>query len=110
MKVKDLKARSPVDEITIKIEEKMDPREVRGGLRVCDCSASDDTGVVTLTLWNDECDKVNQGDMVTIKKGWVNEYQGKLQLSAGKFGELTVSGGTQEENPEVLDAVEDDII
>lgn len=120
MKVNELVARAPVDEITVKIEEKGEARDVRGGsLHVCDCKASDDTGSVTLTLWNDEINKVDVGDMVTIKKGWVNEFQGNKQLSAGKFGEMSVEKGSgaapkeekKEQTPkEVADAIDEDII
>jgi ssDNA-binding replication factor A large subunit len=128
MKVNELVAKSPVDEITVKIDEKGEPRDVRGGtLTVCDCTVSDDTGSVTLTLWNAEIAKVEVGDTCIIKKGWVNEFQGKKQLSAGRFGEMEVQKGDgapakkdkkadeepaeEEKKPEeVLEAVEDDII
>lgn len=120
MKISELVARAPVDEITVKIEEKSEPREVRGGtLKVCDCTATDDSGSVTLTLWNDEIEKVAVGDTVIIKKGWVNEFQGKKQLSRGKFGEMEVQKGEgadespKEEEPaseEVMEAMDDEII
>lgn len=91
MKVKELKGKSPVDEITLKIESIDEPREVRGGsLRVANANGTDDTGSVVITLWNDDINKVKTGDTIKIVKGWVNEYQGSLQLSAGKFGKLEV--------------------
>ena len=115
MKVEELVAKSPVDEITLTIAEKDEPRDVRGGqLKVCDCVAKDDTGSISLTLWNEDIDKVDAGDTVTITKGWVNEFQGKKQLSKGRFGEMEIKKGEapkEEEKPkEVLDAVEEDII
>lgn len=51
----------------------------------------DDSGEVEISLWNDQCDTVNIGDTVKITNGWVSEYQGKLQLSTGKFGKLEIT-------------------
>ena len=119
MKVSDLKANAAVDEIVLKMTEVMEPRDVRGGqLKVANASGTDDTGSVTLTLWNEDADKVKTGDTIKIVKGWVGEYQGRLQVSAGKFGELTVveSAGAEEKaeepkpNKDIDFAVDEDII
>ncbi|MFT4313079.1 MAG: OB-fold nucleic acid binding domain-containing protein, partial [Candidatus Woesearchaeota archaeon] len=91
MKVEQLQANSPVEEITLKISEVQEPREVRDGqLKVANATGKDDSGSVTLTLWNDDINKVKTGDTIKITKGWAGEYQGKIQLSAGKFGTLEV--------------------
>ena len=50
----------------------------------------DDSGEVELSLWNEQADQVNTGDKIQITNGWVSEYQGKLQLSTGKFGQLII--------------------
>lgn len=58
--------------------------------KVCNAKIKDDTGTVTLTLWNDDVDKINVGDKIKLTNGWVGEWQGEKQLSAGKFGKLEV--------------------
>ncbi len=91
MKVNELKDRSPVDEIILEITEKEEPREVRNGqLRVCNCKGKDDTGEVTITLWNDDIEKVNEGDKIKITKGWSSIYNSNMQVSTGKMGSLEV--------------------
>ncbi len=91
MKVSELQDRGKVDEITLKIIEKTEPKEVRGGsLRMCNCVGEDDSGKVGVTLWAEDVDKVNEGDTIKITNGWSSEYQGNMQLSAGKFGQLEV--------------------
>ena len=91
MKVKDLADKSAVDEITLKIVEKEEPRDVRGGsLKVCNLQGEDDTGKVTITLWNDDIDKVNQGDTIRIVKGRASVYNDQMQISPGKFGTLEI--------------------
>lgn len=80
-------------EITLDITEKTDAKEFnkfgKAG-KVCNAVGKDDTGSIKLTLWNDQVDQVNAGDKITIKNGWASEYQGELQLSTGKFGQLEV--------------------
>ncbi|MBU1975456.1 MAG: hypothetical protein KKG59_03560 [Nanoarchaeota archaeon] len=94
MNVTDLKDKTAVDEITLKITKKEEPREVRGGfLKVCNCTGEDATGTVTVTLWNQDIDKVKEGDTIKITGGWAAEYQGSIQMSAGKRGNLEVISG-----------------
>lgn len=82
--------------------------------RVCTSVAEDDTGKISLTLWNDDVDKVNAGDKIQIKNGWVGEYQGELQLSTGKFGSLevlekgAVRESKQKDVPKVPEKAEDE--
>ena len=87
-------------ELTATVVEKADVRTFekfgKQG-RVCNATLQDDTGKVSLTLWNDDVDKVNTGDTVKITNGWANEYQGEVQLSTGKFGTLEVQKGAKAE-------------
>ena len=97
MQVKDLSPRIGNVEITLDIAEKGNVREFdkfgKKG-KVCNFICTDNTGKISLTLWNDDIDKVNVGDTIEIKNGWVGEYQGELQLSTGKFGELILKGNS----------------
>jgi len=91
MKVNELKDKTKVDEIILKITSKEEPREVRGGsLRVCNFTGEDDTGKVTITLWNNDIEKVKEGDTIKITGGWSQIYQDAMQISPGKFGQLEV--------------------
>ena len=87
-------------ELTATVVEKADVRTFekfgKQG-RVCNATLQDDTGKVSLTLWNDDVDKVNTGDTVKITNGWASEYQGEVQLSTGKFGTLEVQKGAKAE-------------
>ena len=58
--------------------------------RVCNAVVADSSGEVTLTLWNDDVDKVKVGDKIKIENGWCSEFKGQKQLSTGKFGKLEV--------------------
>jgi ssDNA-binding replication factor A large subunit len=94
MFVKDLKPRTAFDEIRGEITSKGEPRafaSAQGQGTVCNAALKDGNGEeVSLTLWNDDYKKVNEGDSVVIKNGWVTEYKGKLQISAGRNGSIEV--------------------
>ena len=93
MLIKDLRARQGDIELTAQVTEMAQPRafnkDGRSG-KVCNAKIKDESGSVTLTLWNDDADKLHVGDTIKIIKGYVGEWQGELQLSAGKFGQIEV--------------------
>ncbi|PIT85460.1 DNA-binding protein, partial [Candidatus Micrarchaeota archaeon CG10_big_fil_rev_8_21_14_0_10_59_7] len=59
-------------------------------LRVANATIRDDSGTMTLVLWNDAIDKVREGSKIKITNGYVNTWQSKLQLTLGKFGKMEV--------------------
>ena len=61
-------------------------------LTVSNAILKDDSGTIKLTLWNDEASKFKEGDQVKIENGYVNEFQGEPQLTAGKFGKIELVG------------------
>lgn len=96
MKVKDLRNNGKVDSIELKIVKKDATREVTtkfgSVMKVCDAIGEDETGQVKITLWNNEIEKVKLNDKIKIKNGFTKEWQGELQLSAGKYGTLEIIG------------------
>ncbi|MBW2987015.1 DNA-binding protein [Candidatus Woesearchaeota archaeon] len=91
MKINELQPKQGKVEIEVEITAKEEPREFTkfGAVgKVCNCKAKDETGEINLTLWNDQIDMVEVGDKVKISNGYVNEYQGEMQLTTGKFGKL----------------------
>lgn len=95
MEIGELKPRSNVEKIELVVVEKEDSRGFINKLgvkgKVCNATAADKTGArIGLTLWNDEIDKIDINDKVRITNGWVKEWNGILELSAGKFGKLEV--------------------
>ena len=92
MKVKEVKAKQSIPEIELEVVSKGEVRDFandRGSGKVCSAAAKDDTGEIKITLWNEQCDQIQEGDKVKIENGWCSEYQGEKQVSTGKFGKLT---------------------
>ncbi|MBI2665522.1 hypothetical protein HYX12_02805 [Candidatus Woesearchaeota archaeon] len=93
MEIKDLKSNSGNVDIVAQVVDKAKPRSFeKFGKKgqVCNATLEDETGKVTLTLWNEEVEKVNVGDKIHIQNGWCSEYQGQKQISAGKFGKIEI--------------------
>lgn len=57
---------------------------------VANAILSDDSGEVKFTLWGDQIQKVKIGDDVEVVNGMAKEWQGEIQISVGKRGELNV--------------------
>ena len=109
MAIKDLLVKQGKVELVAEVTKKGDVREFekfgKKG-RVCNATIHDDTGDVTLTLWNDQIDQVDVGATVKISNGFVSEWQGEKQLSTGRFGTLEVVGKGTSSPPSVPSATQ----
>ncbi len=93
-KVKDLQVNKNFEALQLEITSKGEPRQFatqKGSGTVCNAAGKDKTGEIKITLWNDECNQVNEGDNIVIKNGWCTEYKGEKQVSAGKMGSIEVA-------------------
>ena len=61
-----------------------------GQARVADCTLRDDSGSITLSLWDDQIDAVQIGTRVMIQNGYVNSFRGEIRLNVGRYGRLEV--------------------
>ena len=114
MKIKDVLAQQNATLENVEIIEKAEERQFekygKSG-RVCNALIKDDTGELKLTLWNDEIDTVSEGDKISIIDGWVSEWQGTKQISAGRNGKLVkageegAAGAPAEEEPPAAEVV-----
>ncbi len=78
-----------------KVTDKSETREVTSRFKnetykVASAVIADETGTIKLTLWNEQIDQVNVGNIVKIENGYVSSFRGEIQLNIGKFGKLTV--------------------
>jgi replication factor A1 len=95
LKINELKDGMGKINIEATVIEKSDAREVRSRYTndtymVADTTIEDETGTVTLVLWNEQVKQVNVGDRVKIENGYIKSFREVLQLSSGKYGSLTV--------------------
>ena len=95
MQIKDLKPKQGNVDIVVDVVDVGEPREFqkfgKPG-KVSTAIAKDETGDIKLTLWNDDIEKVKSGDKVHLTNGYVNEWQGEMQLTTGRLGKLEIVG------------------
>ncbi|MCW4004086.1 MAG: single-stranded DNA-binding protein [Candidatus Bathyarchaeota archaeon] len=95
-KVGDLTPQSKAVNVTAKVVSKTEIREIPMGRdgsphKVCDALVGDETGVVYLTLWDDNIEKVNEQDTIRIENGYVTLFKGNIRLNIGKYGKLELA-------------------
>lgn len=95
VKINELKDGDRKINIDLSVIEKEDTREVRSRFsnetyKVANVTAEDETGTITVVLWNEQIDQVDVGDRIRIENGYVKSFRDTLQLQAGKYGKLSV--------------------
>ncbi|MEM4297571.1 MAG: hypothetical protein QW815_04300 [Nitrososphaerota archaeon] len=93
VKIGNLTPRSRGVNLIAKVVEKPEPRVVSSQYdqtehRISEALIADDSGAITLVLWDENIDKVGQGDFVKISNGFVKIFRGKMQLNLGRFGSI----------------------
>ncbi|UCH01454.1 MAG: DNA-binding protein [Candidatus Bathyarchaeota archaeon] len=56
---------------------------------VADYVVGDQTGIITLTLWDEMIKQVNEDALIDIENGYVNRFKGRLRLNVGRLGKIT---------------------
>jgi replication factor A1 len=93
VKVGELTPNSREVNVIVKVASKGQTRDVTSGRdysihKVADALVGDETGSVYLTLWDDNVSKVNEGDILSIKNGYINLFRGSMRLNIGRYGTL----------------------
>lgn len=96
VKVSGLTPDSRAVNVLAKVISKSEIREIAAGRdgaahRVSDALVGDETGCVYLTLWDDNITKINEGNIVSVKNGYVNLFRGNIRLNIGRYGTLELS-------------------
>ena len=91
IKVGELRTYSRRVNLVAKIVEKGEEREVfsrsdGSSHRVAEALIGDETASVMLTLWDDDIDRFDVGDVVQISNGYANLFRGSLRLNIGRYG------------------------
>jgi replication factor A1 len=94
-KITDLTAQMGSADLSLSILAKSAPREVKRSageaVKFSSLLVADETGIATLTLWDDKAEQVNQlaeGDSVRANGVSIRERLGELRLGLGRSGEL----------------------
>jgi len=92
-KVRDLTTYSRRVNLLARVVEMMEPRDVssssNGELhRVTEALVGDETGVVLMTLWDEDVGRFSVGDVVEVDNGYAGTFKGRLRLNVGRYGKV----------------------
>ena len=95
VKIGELTPNSKAVNVIAKVVSKGEVRSTTSGRdytahRVVDALVGDETGCVYLNLWDDNIDKIKEGDVISIKNGYVNLFRGNMRLNIGRYGTFEV--------------------
>src|SRR4030042_2055090 len=95
VKVGELTPNSKAVNVTVKVVSKGEVRSTTGGRdftthRVVDALVGDETGCIYLNLWDDNIEKVKEGETLNIKNGYINLFKGNMRLNIGRYGSFEI--------------------
>ena len=94
MKINEIKRGMSGISVTAKIIDISDTRDVQtkyGRRSVADATLEDETGQITMSLWENQINAVAVGDTVTVNGAYVTEFRDRLQLSIPRTGKIEVN-------------------
>ncbi len=97
--VAELEPQTVVDEIVIEIvAKKVESIETsRFSGTMARCTARDETGEITLSLWGDQVNEFQIGDTIRIVNGWTRQWQDEKIVTKGRGGSITLVKRTKAE-------------
>jgi len=94
MNISELKPGMKRISLTARVVQISEPREVTTKFgetsKVATATIQDDSGTISLSLWNENIEKVHVNDTVQIDNGYMTTFRGENQLNVGRYGTITV--------------------
>jgi replication factor A1 len=56
---------------------------------VQELKVEDESGMITLVLWDEKIIPLKAGDLLQIENGFVTSFKGDWRINVGKYGEMT---------------------
>lgn len=93
MKISEIKSGMSnviVEGKVIDISETRDVQTRYGKRSVADAILEDDTGQISLSLWENQINSVSVGDKIAVSGAYVTEFREKIQLSIPRAGKIEI--------------------
>ncbi len=93
MNIRDLKPGMSNVNIKVKVVSTAEVQRVTSGrgieYEILELKVEDETGSITLVLWDDKITPLKAGDFLKIENGFVTSFKGDWRINVGKYGEIT---------------------
>ena len=78
--------------IKVTVSEILKPKQVitSKGVEheIFEAKVKDETGAITLVLWDEKVFPLKVGDVLQIGNGFVTSFKGEWRINVGKYGEI----------------------
>jgi replication factor A1 len=68
------------------------PKQIRTGKgiehEILEVEVKDETGTMTLVLWDAKVIPLKVGDILRVENGFVTSFKGEWRINVGKYGEI----------------------
>jgi len=93
LNIRDLKPGMSSVNIRVTVSEILKPKQIITGKgvehEILEAKVEDETGAITLVLWNEKILPLKVGDVLQIGNGFVTSFKGQWRINIGKYGEIT---------------------
>jgi len=109
-KVKDLNQGSKKVNVLAKVLSVGEPKQIQTrygeAKSVTEAVLGDETGKVTMSLWEEQANLVSPGDTIVVENGYVSFVRDHMRLNVGKYGSIKKSDTELKEVNDSLDMSE----
>jgi replication factor A1 len=78
--------------IKVTVSDISKPKQITTGKgiehEVLEVEVKDETGTMTLVLWDEKIIPLKVGDTLRIENGFVTSFKGEWRINVGKYGEI----------------------
>jgi replication factor A1 len=93
LNIRDLKPGMSSVNIRVTVSEILKPKQIITGKgvehEIFEAKVEDETGAMTLVLWDEKILPLKVGDVLQIGNGFVTSFKGQWRINVGKYGEIT---------------------
>jgi len=90
--IRDLKPGMGNVDANVKVSDISELKQITTGAgvehKIIELKVQDETGSITLVLWNDKIIPIKVGDMLEIKNSFVTSFKGDWRINVGKYGNV----------------------
>ena len=92
LNIRDLQPGMSSVNVKVAVSEILEPKQIITGKgvehEILEAKVEDETGAITLVLWNEKILPLKMGDVLQIGNGFVSSFKGEWRINVGKYGEI----------------------
>lgn len=92
MNLRDLKPGMSSVNIRVRVSNISKPKQIMTGKgiehEILEVEVKDETGTMTLVLWDEKVIPLEVEDILRIDNGFVTSFKGERRINVGKYGEI----------------------